>query len=111
MAAKKKREHLHGALDMLVLSSLRDGPEHGFGIARRIEQESGKDLEIEEGSLYPALYRLEKQGLVRSERGRSENNRPARFYKLTALGRRQLGVEVEQWRRFVDAVSRALPSP
>jgi len=108
--AGKKPEHLHGALDMLVLAALRDGPQHGFGIARRLERDSGEELVIEEGSLYPALYRLERQGLVRSQRGRSENNRPARFYRLTALGRRRLGVEVEHWRRFVEAVTRALPS-
>ncbi|HVS63745.1 MAG TPA: PadR family transcriptional regulator [Thermoanaerobaculia bacterium] len=107
----RKHEHLHGALDMLVLAALRDGPEHGFGIARRLERDSDDELVIEEGSLYPALYRLERQGLVRSQRGRSENNRPARFYRLTPLGKRRLGVEVESWRRFVEAVSRTLPSP
>ncbi|HVS12598.1 MAG TPA: PadR family transcriptional regulator [Thermoanaerobaculia bacterium] len=103
-------EMLPGTLDMLVLNALLEGPEHGYGVARRIEAAAG-DLKVEEGSLYPALYRMERRGWIASRAGRSENNRPARFYRLTAAGRRQLGRETERWARFTDAVARALGTP
>jgi PadR family transcriptional regulator, regulatory protein PadR len=98
-------ELLQGTLDLLVLGALVDGPEHGYGVARRIERKSAEALRVEEGSLYPALYRLERQRLIASTPGRSENNRPARFYRLTAKGRRQLHLRVEGWERFVEAVT------
>jgi transcriptional regulator len=99
---------LQGTLDLLVLSALVDGPEHGYGVARRIERKSAEALRVEEGSLYPALYRLERQRLIASTPGRSDNNRPARFYRLTAKGRRQLHLRVEGWERFVEAVARSI---
>ena len=101
-------ELLQGTLDLLVLSALVDGPEHGYGVARRIERKSAEALRVEEGSLYPALYRLERQRLIASVPGRSENNRPARFYRLTAKGRRQLQLRAEGWQRFVEAVARSI---
>jgi transcriptional regulator len=101
-------ELLQGTLDLLVLGALVDGPEHGYGVARRIERKSAEALRVEEGSLYPALYRLERQGLIASAPGRSENNRPARFYRLTAKGRRQLHLRAEGWERFVAAVARSI---
>ncbi|HUP25195.1 MAG TPA: PadR family transcriptional regulator [Thermoanaerobaculia bacterium] len=101
-------ELLQGPLDLLVLGALVDGTEHGYGVARRIERKSADALRVEEGSLYPALYRLERQGLIASSPGRSENNRPARFYRLTALGRRQLHLRAQGWARFVEAVARSI---
>jgi transcriptional regulator len=96
---------LQGTLDMLVLKTLRLGPMHGWGIAERIESGSRRILEMNEGSLYPALYRLERQGLVRSEWGTSENNRRARFYALTRAGRRHLTAERANWERISEAVN------
>ena len=99
---------LQGTLDMLVLKALRLGPMHGWGIAERIESGSNRILEMNEGSLYPALYRLERQRLVRSEWGTSENNRRARFYSLTPLGRRRLITERATWERLSEAVNLVL---
>src|ERR1043166_7618284 len=96
---------LQGTLDMLVLKSLRLGPMHGWGIAERIESGSRRILEMNEGSLYPALYRLERQRLVRSEWGPSENTRRARFYALTPAGRRRLAAERANWERISEAVN------
>ena len=96
---------LQGTLDMLVLKTLRLGPMHGWGIAERIESGSRRILEMNEGSLYPALYRLERQRLLRSEWGTSENNRRARFYALTAAGRRHLAAERANWERISEAVN------
>ena len=96
---------LQGTLDMLVLKTLRLGPMHGWGIAERIESGSRRILEMNEGSLYPALYRLERQGLVRSEWGTSEHNRRARFYALTRAGRRHLTAERANWERISEAVN------
>lgn len=107
-------ELLRGTLDMLILRAISIQPTHGYGILRWIERATGDDLRIEEGSLYPALYRLEKRGWVESEWGVSENNRRARFYQLTRLGRAQLAVEINTFRRFTQAVFRALdavPAP
>jgi PadR family transcriptional regulator PadR len=99
---------LQGTLDMLVLKALRLGPMHGWGIAERIESGSRRVFELNEGSLYPALYRLERQKLLRSEWGNSENNRRARFYALTPAGRRQLTAERANWEKISEAVNLVL---
>ncbi|MFN2567518.1 MAG: PadR family transcriptional regulator [Gemmatimonadaceae bacterium] len=101
-------ELLHGTLDALVLKTLSWGPRHGYAIARWIEEISGDALRIEEGSLYPALYRMERRGWIEAEWGLSENNRKVKFYRLTAAGRERLAVETEQWSRFTTAVSKIL---
>src|SRR6201986_80464 len=93
----KQLELLQGTVDMLILKAVSLGPLHGYGVLLRIQQISGDRLEIQQGSLYPALYRLEHQGLIASEWGESENNRKAKFYKLTAAGRPQLQSETEKW--------------
>ena len=99
---------LQGTLDMLVLKALRLGPMHGWGIAERIESGSLQVLAMNEGSLYPALYRLERQRLLRSEWGLSDNNRRARFYALTPAGRRHLDAERAKWARMSEAVNLVL---
>ncbi|HEX8163953.1 MAG TPA: PadR family transcriptional regulator [Pyrinomonadaceae bacterium] len=99
---------LQGTLDMLILKALSMGPLHGYGIGQRIVQMSGDVLMVEEGSLYPALYRIERQGWIDSEWGVSENNLRAKFYKLTRAGRRQLKVEEENWGRLADAVFKVM---
>ena len=99
---------LQGTLDVLILKTLRVAPMHGWGISQRIQQLSQDVLQVNQGSLYPALYRLEAKGWIRSEWGASENNRRARFYELTKSGRRQLAEEQEEWERFAEAVSRVL---
>lgn len=101
-------ELLHGTLDALVLKTLTVGPRHGYGIAQWIESASGEAVVVEEGSLYPALYRLERRGLIEAEWGTSELGRKAKFYRLTARGRRQLATETEQWARFAAGVSKVL---
>jgi transcriptional regulator len=93
----KQLELLQGTLDMLILKAVSLGPLHGYGVLLRIQQISKDRLEIQQGSLYPALYRLEHQGWIRSEWGESENNRKAKFYRLTAAGKRRLRVETERW--------------
>ena len=103
-----KTELLHGTLDALVLKTLSRGPRHGYGIARWLEDATDEALIVEEGSLYPALYRLERRGLIDAEWGTSELGRKARFYRLTARGRRQLAAETEQWASFAAAVSKVL---
>ncbi len=107
---KQKADLLQGTLDMLILKALAAGSLHGYGVGQRIELLAEEMLSVEEGSLYPALYRLEERGLVKSEWGKSENNRRARFYALTAAGRKQLGVEQESWRLLVMAVGKVLES-
>ena len=100
---------LQGTLDLLILKTLQIGePMHGWGVAVRIQQLSDEALQVNQGSLYPALHRLEHRGWIRSEWGTSENNRRAKFYRLTALGRRQLSDEQEQWAAFSAAVARIL---
>jgi transcriptional regulator len=99
---------LQGTLDVLVLKTLSSGPMHGWGISQRIQQLSRDVLQVNQGSLYPALYRLEKQGWIRASWGTSDNNRRARFYELTRAGRRQLAEETEEWERFAAAVGRVL---
>jgi PadR family transcriptional regulator PadR len=105
---KQKTDLLQGTLDMLILKALAAGPMHGYGVGQRIELLAEEMLKVEEGSLYPALYRLEERGWIKSDWGKSENNRRARFYTLTAAGRRQLGVEEENWRRLVLAVGKVM---
>lgn len=105
---KQKADLLQGTLDMLILKSLSAGRLHGHGVGQRIKQLAEDMLRVEEGSLYPALYRLEERGWISSEWGKSENNRRARFYTLTRAGRRQLGVEEESWRRLVAAVGKVM---
>jgi PadR family transcriptional regulator, regulatory protein PadR len=96
----KPLELLQGTLDMLILKAVSLGPLHGYGVLLRIEQISGGQLDIQQGSLYPALYRLEHQGLIASEWGESENNRKAKFYTLTSPGRKKLQAETENWNRM-----------
>jgi PadR family transcriptional regulator PadR len=105
---KSKSDLLQGTLDMLVLKTLELEPMHGWGISQRIEQVSAGVLCVNQGSLYPALYRLEGQGLIASEWGNSENNRQAKYYKLTRAGRKQLAEEKDNWRRLSSAVSLVL---
>ena len=104
----KSVELLQGTLDMLVLKAVSLGPLHGFGVLQRIEQISGEQLLIQQGSLYPALYRLEASGALKTEWGESENNRRAKFYSLTAAGRRQLADETEKWSRAAKVISAIL---
>lgn len=99
---------LHGALDALILKVLTRGPSHGYAVARAIEDTTGDALLVEEGSLYPALYRLERRGWVEAEWGTSELGRRAKLYRLTSVGRRQLAAEIETWRRFSTGVSKVL---
>ena len=106
--AKQKTDLLQGTLDMLILKALSAGPMHGYGVGQRIELLAEEMLKVEEGSLYPALYRLEERGWVKSDWGKSENNRRARFYSLTAAGRKQLGREADEWRRIAGIVTRVL---
>jgi transcriptional regulator len=101
-------ELLHGTLDALVLKTLSWGPRHGYAIARWIEETTGDALRIEEGSLYPALYRMERRGWIEAEWGLSENNRKVKFYRLTAAGRARLKVETAQWDAFAKAVGKVL---
>jgi PadR family transcriptional regulator PadR len=103
-----KTELLHGTLDVLILKTLSWGPMHGFGIGRWIEQLSAGDLRIEEGSLYPALYRIERKGWIESSWGLSDNQRRAKFYQLTTEGRRQLLSNADTWTTFAHAVARVL---
>jgi transcriptional regulator len=105
---KTKPDHLHGTLDALILKTVAARPRHGYAIARWLEQATEDALRIEEGSLYPALYRLEQRGWLRSEWGTSELGRRAKFYRLTARGGTALKRETEAWREFAGAVSRVL---
>jgi PadR family transcriptional regulator PadR len=99
---------LPGTLELLILKAVSLGPEHGYGILLRIEAISDQALKIEQGALYPALYRLEHEGRLESEWGVSDNNRRAKFYRLTAAGRRQLRDETASWQRFAAAIAAAL---
>ena len=104
-------ELLHGTLDTLILKTLAWGPRHGYAIARWLEGMGAEVLKIEEGSLYPALYRLERRGWIDAEWGLSETRRRVKLYRLTAAGRERLAVETAQWSRFADAVGRILLRP
>ena len=106
--AVRQIDLIQGTLDLLILKSLDAGPNHGYGIASRIHELSDDVLRVEEGSLYPALYRMEEQGLIASEWGTTENNRQAKFYKLTRRGRAAAEAEMEAWQRLSKAVSRVL---
>jgi PadR family transcriptional regulator PadR len=103
-----KAELLPGTLDLLILKAVSLGAEHGYGVLLRIEQITGGALDIEQGALYPALYRLEHQGLLHTEWGTSDNNRRAKFYSLTVAGRNRLKAETERWNRAALAVNTAL---
>ena len=103
----------YGTLDLMVLKTLQTiGPQHGFGVARRIEQMARGILSLNQGTIYPALLRLEQQGLIKSSWGTSDNNRRARFYSLTPPGRKQLTLETDRWNRLVQSIARVLePGP
>jgi len=101
-------ELLPGTLDLLILKAVSLGPQHGYGVLLRIQQVSGGRFQIEQGALYPALYRLEHQGMLRSEWGTSENNRRARYYRLTAAGRQRLLHEAEGWQKIAAAMASVL---
>jgi transcriptional regulator len=98
-------ELLQGTLDLLILKAVSLGPLHGYGVLLRIQQISGEELVIQQGSLYPALYRLEHQGVIASDWGESENNRRAKYYKLTPAGRRRLDAETEKWNRMAGIIA------
>jgi len=110
MGSKKEShgELVQGTLDMLVLKTLTRGPQHGYGIAQIIKQASDEVLRVEEGSLYPALHRLELDGWIDSEWGLSSNNRRAKYYRLTALGRKQLAREAGNWDRLARAIAQVM---
>lgn len=99
---------LPGTLDLLILKAVSLGGQHGYGVLLRIQQISGGALDIQQGALYPALYRLEHQGYIESEWGKSDNNRRAKFYRLSASGHRRLGEEEASWNRLVSAMTAAL---
>ena len=105
---RAKADLLQGTLDMLILKTLALEPAHGWGIAQRIQQVSQDVLRVNQGSLYPALHRLEEEGWIAAEWGASENNRKAKFYRLTRAGQRQLEAETENWKRLAEAVGRIL---
>ena len=107
----KPADLIQGTLDMLILKAVSLGSLHGYGVLLRIQQISINRLEIQQGSLYPALYRLEHQGLIESEWGQSENRRKARFYRLTAAGRRQFQQETRNWNRMADIIAGILETP
>jgi PadR family transcriptional regulator PadR len=104
----KQIDLLQGTLDMLILKAVSLGPLHGYGVLLRIQQISGEQLEIQQGSLYPALYRLEHQGWITSEWGESDNKRKAKFYSLTAAGRRKLHAETDKWNRMASLIANIL---
>jgi PadR family transcriptional regulator, regulatory protein PadR len=108
MAPLPSSDVLRGTLDLLVLKTLTLEPMHGWGISQRIQQISEGQFDVNQGSLYPALQRLEQRGWIESEWQVTENNRRARYYRITAAGRKALGEEVENWRRYVDAVGLVL---
>ena len=111
MSTRDERiELLHGTLDLLILSTLQPGTAHGHAIAKAIERSSADVLQVEQGSLYPALHRLLKRGWIAAEEGTSENNRRAKFYRLTPKGRKQLTVETSKWDKLAGAIARILHS-
>jgi len=101
----KQTELMQGTLDLLILKAVSLGPLHGYGVLLRIQQISGEELVIQHGSLYPALYRLEHQGVIASEWGDSENNRRAKYYRLTTAGRKRLEAEMEKWNRMAGIIA------
>jgi PadR family transcriptional regulator, regulatory protein PadR len=107
--AVSKSDVLHGTLDLMVLKTLEGmGPQHGYGIARRIEQVSGNSLSMNQGTIYPALLRLQQRGLINGQWGISETNRRAKFYSLTASGRKQMAQEAQNWARIAETMARFL---
>ena len=106
--AETKSDLLQGTLDMLILKTLSLAPMHGWGISQRIQQISKDVLQVNQGSLYPSLHRLERQGWITSEWGTSKNNRRAKFYRLTRTGRKQLAEETENWERLSAAIARIM---
>jgi transcriptional regulator len=108
MSTRDRLELLQGTLDLLILRTLQPGPAHGHAIARAIEQSSDDVLRVEQGSLYPALHRLIKRGWVAFDEGTSENNRKAKFYRLTPKGRKQLAIETSNWDALARAIGRVL---
>jgi PadR family transcriptional regulator PadR len=106
--SKGNPDVLQGTLDLLILKTLARGPQHGYGIVIHVQQVSADVLRVEEGSLYPALHRIEQAGWINSEWGTSENNRRAKYYSLTAMGRKQLAKEEENWDRLTRAVGKVL---
>jgi transcriptional regulator len=108
MGNDKQTDLLQGTLDLLILKAVSLGPLHGYGVLLRIQQISGEKLVIQQGSLYPALYRLEHQGVITSEWGESENNRRAKFYRLTAAGRDRLEAETDKWNRMAGIIGAIL---
>jgi transcriptional regulator len=108
MPNRPQNDALRGSLDLLVLKTLSLAPMHGWGISQRVQQISDGVLEVNQGSLYPALQRLEKDGLITSEWATTDNNREARYYRLTAAGRRALGQQLESWRRFAAGLEAVL---
>ena len=107
---RPKAELLPGTLDLLILKAVSLSPQHGYGMLLRIDQITGGALTIEQGALYPALYRLERQGLLRAQWGTSDNNRRAKYYRLTAAGRKRMGEETAGWNRLVAAMAAVLNS-
>jgi PadR family transcriptional regulator, regulatory protein PadR len=108
---KKKIELLQGTLDMLILRTLRWGPQHGYGISQAIRSQSDEVLQVETGSLYPALHRLEKQGWVTSEWKQTQSSQRAKYYRLTAAGRKHLAAEYARWGEFVAAIASVMREP
>ena len=108
MTTRAQTDALRGSLDLLVLKTLSLEPMHGWGISLRIQQSSKGILDVNQGSLYPALQRLEKDGLITSDWGTTDNNRRARYYRLTTSGRRALGIELASWRRFATGLEAVL---
>jgi PadR family transcriptional regulator, regulatory protein PadR len=108
MKKSQEVDLVQGTLDMLVMKAVSLGPLHGYGVLLRIQQISGDRLEIQQGSLYPALYRLEHEGWIDGEWGQSENNRRARYYRLTAAGRKRLEAQTRKWREFAGVVAAIL---
>jgi transcriptional regulator len=104
----RQMDLLQGTLDLLILKAVSLGPLHGYGVLLRIQQISGEELVIQQGSLYPALYRLEHQGVIASQWGESENNRRAKFYTLTSAGRERLEAETEKWNRMAGIIGTVL---
>jgi PadR family transcriptional regulator PadR len=108
MGNDKQNDLLQGTLDLLILKAVSLGPLHGYGVLLRIQQISGEELVIQQGSLYPALYRLEHQGVITSEWGESDNNRRAKYYRLTKAGRDRLRAETEKWNRMAGIIGTIL---
>ncbi len=107
---KQQADMIRGTLDMLIMKVLSQGPLHGWGISERIQTSSAEELQVNQGSLYPALHKLTAEGWIKSYWDRTENNRKARFYKLTRAGERQLAVERDHWNRLASAVARVMES-